>query len=84
LHWYKDEGWARDTADERPDFQQLMKLVEAGRIQWIVVDRLDRFGTKSSKQLIVYLYRLEEAGCRLFDASGREWTGDDDATEISA
>jgi DNA invertase Pin-like site-specific DNA recombinase len=83
-HWFVDEGWARDAADRRPDFQRLMRLAEEGRIRWIVVDRLDRFGTKSAKQLMAYLYRLEEAGCRLFDASGREWTGEDDATEIAA
>jgi DNA invertase Pin-like site-specific DNA recombinase len=83
-HWFKDEGWARDTADRRPEFQRLVKLAEAGAVKWIMVDRLDRFGVKSPKQLFAYLFRLEEAGCRLFDAGGREWTGEDDATEISA
>jgi DNA invertase Pin-like site-specific DNA recombinase len=82
--WFKDEGWARDQADRRPDFQRLMKLVEAGRVQWIVVDRLDRFGMKSAKQLFAYLLRLEEAGCKLYDTSGKEWTGEDDGTEITA
>jgi DNA invertase Pin-like site-specific DNA recombinase len=83
-HLYRDEGWARDTADERPDFQRMVKLAESGRLQWIVVDALDRFGMKSSKQLMSYLYRLEQAGCRLFDVSGKEWTSEDDATEITA
>jgi DNA invertase Pin-like site-specific DNA recombinase len=83
-NWFKDEGWARDTADRRPDFQRLVKLAEAGQIRWIVVDKLDRFGTKNSKQLIAYLYRLDEAGCRLYDASGKEWTGEDIATIITA
>src|SRR5262249_45638133 len=63
--WFKDEGWARDTADRRPDFQRLMKLVESGRVRWIVVDQLDRFGTKNARQLISYLHRLDEAGCKL-------------------
>src|SRR5262245_51451357 len=72
-HWFKDEGWARDKADVRPNFQQLIKLAEDRRIQWVVVDKLDRFGTKGSKQLIVYLYRLEEAGCRLYDVAGKDW-----------
>jgi DNA invertase Pin-like site-specific DNA recombinase len=83
-HHFEDEGWARDTADRRPDFQRLMRLVEAGKIKWIVVDQLDRFGMKTAKQLFAYLYRLEEAGCRLYDATGKEWTGDDDGTEINA
>jgi DNA invertase Pin-like site-specific DNA recombinase len=30
-HWFKDEGWARDEADQRPAFQRLMKLAESGR-----------------------------------------------------
>jgi DNA invertase Pin-like site-specific DNA recombinase len=83
-NWFKDEGWARDTADHRPDFQRLMKLVEAGAVRWIVVDQLDRFGVKNAKQLFAYLFRLEEAGCKLYDANGKEWTGEDDSTEITA
>jgi DNA invertase Pin-like site-specific DNA recombinase len=83
-NWFKDEAWARDTADRRPDFQRLLKEVEAGRVQWIVVDQLDRFGTKNAKQLISYLHRLDEAGCKLYDAAGKEWTGEDVATIITA
>jgi DNA invertase Pin-like site-specific DNA recombinase len=82
--WFEDHGLSRDAADRRPQFQRLIALSEAGKVQWIVVDALDRFGTKSSKQLIVYLYRLEEARCRLYDAGGKEWTGEDFATEITA
>jgi DNA invertase Pin-like site-specific DNA recombinase len=82
--YFEDEGWARDTADRRPSFQRLMKMVESGRVRWIVVDQLDRFGMKSTKQLFAYLYRLEEAGCKLYDVSGKEWTGEDDSTELNA
>jgi DNA invertase Pin-like site-specific DNA recombinase len=83
-HWFKDEGWARDQADKRPDFQRLMKLAEAGRLNWIVVDRLDRFGTKDAHQLVHYLYRLRECGCKLYDGTDREWTAEDIATIITA
>jgi DNA invertase Pin-like site-specific DNA recombinase len=83
-HWFKDEGWARDTADVRPNFQKLVRLAEERRVQWVVVDKLDRFGTKGSKQLIVYLYRLEEAGCRLYDVAGKDWTSADIPTVITA
>lgn len=82
--WFEDEGWARDQADQRPDFQRLMRLAEGGRVQWIVVDKLDRFGTKDPYQLIHYLYRLRECGCRLYDSAGKEWTGEDIATIITA
>jgi DNA invertase Pin-like site-specific DNA recombinase len=80
--WFKDEGWARDQADVRPAFQQLITLAEQGRVQWIVVDKLDRFGAKNSKQLIVYIYRLEEAGCKLYDSLDNDWTAEDMATPI--
>jgi DNA invertase Pin-like site-specific DNA recombinase len=83
-HWYEDQGWARDTADSRPDFQRLMQAVRAGRVNWIVIDSLDRFGMKNAKQLFSYLWDMEEAGCRLFDVTGKEWTGEDDATELTA
>src|SRR5262245_30243934 len=73
-NWFKDEGWTRDAADQRPDFQRLMKLAESGLVRWIVVDARDRFGTKDAYQLVHYLYRLRECGCRLFDAADKEWT----------
>jgi hypothetical protein len=82
--WFKDEGWARDTADRRPAFQKLIALAESGKVQWIIVDMLDRFGTKGPKQLISYLFRLEQAGCKLYDTTAKEWTGSDFATEILA
>jgi DNA invertase Pin-like site-specific DNA recombinase len=83
-HWFKDEGWARDEADKRPDFQRLMKLAESGCVQWIIVDALDRFGTKDSHQLVHYLYRLRECSCKLYDGTGKEWTSADIATIITA
>jgi DNA invertase Pin-like site-specific DNA recombinase len=83
-HYYEDEGWARDTADHRPAFQKMIKLVEEGIIKWIVVDALDRFGTKSEYQLIHYLYKLQEAGCKLYDVKGKEWTAADIATTVTA
>src|SRR5262249_45454425 len=82
-YWFEDEGWARDEADRRPDFQRLMKLAEAGRVQWIVVNALDRFGTKDAHQLVAYLHRLRECGCKLYDVSGKDWTGADIATVIT-
>src|SRR5688572_28974613 len=69
-HWYKDEGWARDTADKRPDFQRLLKAAQRGDIQWIVVDKLDRFGTKNPRKLVRYIDDLIDWGCKLYDASG--------------
>src|SRR5262249_48208481 len=85
LQYFKDEGWARDTADVRPALQRLMKLVEGGQVKWILVDKLDRFGTKDPHQLMYYLYRLREAGCKLYEGqTSTEWTGEDFSTIISA
>jgi DNA invertase Pin-like site-specific DNA recombinase len=83
-YWFEDEGWARDTADTRPDFQRLLREAEDGRIKWIVVDQLDRFGTRDAHQLVHYLFLLRKWGCRLYDGSGKEWTGADIATILTA
>jgi DNA invertase Pin-like site-specific DNA recombinase len=82
-YWFVDEGWARDTDQVRPAFQRLLRQAAQGAIRWIVVDRLDRFGTRSTKRLFGYLADLEDAGCRLYDVTGKDWTAEDDATEIS-
>jgi DNA invertase Pin-like site-specific DNA recombinase len=81
---FEDEGWARDEAEKRPAFQRLLKLADQRVIQWIVVDKLDRFGTKNPHQLIHFIYRLQECGCLLYDGAGKEWTGEDIATIITA
>src|SRR4029077_4124360 len=83
-YWFKDEGWARDTADRRPDFQRLMKLAETGRGQWIIVSERDRFGTRDADEFIHFRYLLREYGCRLYDAAGTDWTRKDIATVITA
>lgn len=82
--WYQDHGWERDSDKVRPEFNKLLEQARKGHVQWIIIQALDRFGTKSAKRLLGYLADLEEAGCRLFDAKGKEWTGEDDATELTA
>lgn len=83
-HSYKDVGWARDADKLRPEFNRLLDLAKRGAVKWIVVDRLDRFGTKNAKRLFGYLADLEDCGCRLFDGTGKDWTAEDAATEITA
>jgi DNA invertase Pin-like site-specific DNA recombinase len=82
--WFEDEGWARDTAERRPEFQRMLKLAEAGQVQWIVVAELDRFGTKNAKQFMRYLCDLDDWKCRLYDAAGKDWTSEDIGTVITA
>jgi DNA invertase Pin-like site-specific DNA recombinase len=83
-HWFKDEGWARDTADQRPDFRRLMQLAECGAVNWIVVSERDRFGTADAHEFLHFLYQLRKWGCRLFDAADTDWTKKDIATVITA
>ena len=75
--WFEDEGWARDTAPRRPNFQRLLKLAEAGKVKWIVVAERDRFGTANADAFMYYRYLLHQWGCRLYDSSGVDWTGCD-------
>jgi DNA invertase Pin-like site-specific DNA recombinase len=81
-YWFVDEGWQRHVADKRPRFQTLLKLAEAGKIKWIVVAKRDRFGTEGADELMHYRYLLRKWGCRLYDASGMDWTADNIATMI--
>jgi DNA invertase Pin-like site-specific DNA recombinase len=81
---FVDVDWKRYEADVRPDFQRMLKAVSAGRIRWIVVDDLDRFGTKNKHQLLHFIYMLQEAGCRLFSVDDTEWTALDLPTLLKA
>jgi hypothetical protein len=83
-HFYEDLGWAGVDADKRPAFQQLLRDADDGKVKWIVCDALDRFGTKNKHQLVAYLYRLQEADCKLFTVNDKEWTGEDLLTLIEA
>lgn len=83
-HVYEDLGWARAAADKRPAFQRLLRDADDGKIKWIVCDALDRFGTKNKHQLVSYLYRLQEADCKLFTVNDKEWTSEDLLTLIEA
>lgn len=81
-HVYEDVGWSRADARRRPAFQQALAAAEDGRIKWIVVDRQDRFGTKDKFELFHYLYRLNEAGCRLYTVDDKELTSLDTADSL--
>jgi DNA invertase Pin-like site-specific DNA recombinase len=71
---FVDQGWARDLAARRPEFQRMLKLVDAGRVRWVVVDKIDRFGFADEWELVELITRLHKAGCRLYDTRGDEWT----------
>jgi DNA invertase Pin-like site-specific DNA recombinase len=58
----------RKTA-EHVDFKRLLDWVRAGRIQWIVVQDLDRFGTRDPNQLMGFLGELRDSGCQLWSVA---------------
>jgi DNA invertase Pin-like site-specific DNA recombinase len=73
-HWFTDIDYARDEADERPEFQRLLKLAEQGQVRWIVVSERDRFGTADADELMHYRYQLRRWGVSLYDAHDVDWT----------
>ena len=86
LLWFEDsEGKnPRDKASKRPEFQRMLKAVEAGLIDTIIVDRQDRFGTKNAWELGKFLTFLDEHGVELWSASQGLISGDDDATVLTS
>src|SRR6266404_1038528 len=62
--WYEDVG-SRDLAHKRPDFQRLLKSIESGLVDWIVVDAKDRFGTASAWEFGKFICFLQGHDCEL-------------------
>jgi DNA invertase Pin-like site-specific DNA recombinase len=76
-HRYADHGYARDLSAKRPDFQRMLRAAQAGDIQWIVVDQIDRFGFADEWELVGMVRDLRAAGCKLYDTKDDEWTSRD-------
>ncbi len=83
--WFRDaEGKnPRDQPDKRPDFQRLLKAVQAGLLDKIVVDRQDRFGVADAYQWGKFISLLREHGTALVDADGKVLSGDDDVSILT-
>src|SRR5215813_13664064 len=84
--WFEDsEGRnPRDLAHKRQGFQRLLKAVEAGLVSTIVVDSQDRFGTRDAYQWGAFLTLLRDHDCKLYDASGKDLSADDDASVLTS
>ena len=72
-----------DQPDKRPDFQRLLKAVQAGLLDKIVVDRQDRFGVADAYQWGKFISLLREHGTALVDADGKVLSGDDDVSILT-
>lgn len=83
--WFEDaEGKnPRDLPHKRPAFQRLLKAVEAGIVDCIVVDSQDRFGVKDAYQWGAFLTKLRDHGCQLLDSTGRDLSADDDGAVLT-
>jgi DNA invertase Pin-like site-specific DNA recombinase len=83
--WFEDaEGKnPRDLPHKRAGFQRLLKAVEAGIVDCIVVDSQDRFGTRDAHQWGAFVTKLRDHGCQLLDATGRDLSADDDGAVLT-
>jgi hypothetical protein len=78
---FEDTG-SRHKAHKRADFQRLLKWVEAGEVQWVVVAELDRFGSADPYQLMSFIHQLREAGCKLWVAADSKCVSEGDDLTI--
>ena len=61
---YKDAGISAKDMANRPDFQQMLEDMKAGKINYIVAYKLDRV-TRSVRDLEVLISELEKHNCYL-------------------
>ena len=80
-NWLEDHE-SRDRADKRPAFQRLLRAVQSGQVDTIVVQALDRFGVRDAWELGKFFTILKDHNCRLLDASGKQLNADDDGSVI--
>lgn len=79
--WYEDVG-SRHEAYKRHEFLKMMANVRAGRIDWIITDMKDRFGTRNGNEFGKFASELQENDVELWSVTGGNLTADDYATEI--
>jgi site-specific DNA recombinase len=81
MTWYQDVG-ARDLAFKRQDFQQLLRAVQAGLIDWIVIDSLDRIGVRDGLDFSRLVCELRDNDCELWSVVKGNLTAPDVGTKI--
>jgi site-specific DNA recombinase len=79
--WYEDVQGRnpRDRAEGRPQFQRLLQDVQAGRLDWVIVDSQDRFGVKDQFEFGYYAHILRQHDCQLWSVGQGLLTSTDDA-----
>ncbi len=83
--WFEDsEGKnPRHKAEQRKEFQRLLKAVKARAVDTIFVDSQDRFGTKDAFEWGEFISILRKHGCQLIDSTGRKLSADDDGAVLT-
>ena len=85
VEWFRDDEGKnpRDQAERRPAFQAMLKAVEAGLVNVVVVDRQDRFGVKDAYEWGKFIDFLRSHGAELWDAKGNVLSADDDVSILT-
>ncbi len=80
---YEDHG-RRHEPEKRPEFQALIKDIEAKKIGRVVIDAQDRLGFASVFQWYHYLYLFQRSNAQLIQAiDGKNLTSEDPASFIT-
>lgn len=79
--WYEDtEGRnPRDMASRREQFQALLSDIQAGELDWVVVDSQDRWGVADQFEFGYYAHLLRVNDCQLWSVAQGCLTSTDDA-----
>lgn len=73
---FEDHGLKRDQPEKRPEFMRMLRMAEAGLLDWIVSDSQDRFGTKDKYQFMSFMHDLRQADCDFLTVDDKCWTDD--------
>jgi DNA invertase Pin-like site-specific DNA recombinase len=58
----------RDKAEERPQFQQMMSMVKARKLNWVVIQSIDRLGFKHTYEYFEFLSIFSKNDVQLWSA----------------
>jgi hypothetical protein len=79
--WFEDHVRRHKMLDEGERFQDLMKLVRARKLDWIIVATFDRWGIRNKNEIFVVIEELRKYDCKLWSVADElDITGTDDAS----
>ncbi len=79
--WYQDiEGRnSRHKADQREQFQRMLKDIKAGRLDWVVVRSQDRFGVAHQHEFGKFVCEFIDHDCQLWTIKDELLTSTEEA-----